>query len=75
LVNEAAKDDSLKTKNLLHWYENYIGYDLIGGMSLEQAKEKEDSFRVSFELPDIDKPAQFFLDLVMQRLANAKPTA
>lgn len=66
LVNEAAKTDPLKTKNLLRSYENCVGYSLIAGMSLEQAKAEWESHRILAGLPDIDKPAQYFIELVEQ---------
>jgi hypothetical protein len=72
LVNEAAKTDPLKTKNLLRSYENCVGYSLIAGKSLEQAKVEWEAWRISAGLPDIDRPAQYFIELVEQRLATAK---
>jgi hypothetical protein len=59
LVNEAARIDPLKTKNLLRWYENAIGYRLLAGVTLEQAKAEKETFRVMAGLPEIDKPDQY----------------
>jgi hypothetical protein len=74
LVNEAAKTHPLKTKNLLRWYENAIGYRLLAGRSFEQAKAEEEDLRIFAGLPlDINKPAQYFIELVEQMWAAAKP--
>jgi hypothetical protein len=73
LVNEAAKTHPLKTKNLLRWYELGIGYKLVAGVSLEQAKTEEDPHRIFAGIPETNKPVQYFIDLVEQALATPKP--
>jgi hypothetical protein len=73
LVNEAAKIHPLKTKNLLRWYEIGIGYKLVAGVSLEQAKAEEEPHRIFAGLPETDKPVQYFIDLVGQVLTTPKP--